>query len=346
MHFWQVDDIYKILSKNFDCDVLLPKKYKHISNLKKNIISSNLRYFMYFHVLFIGRKYDYIYLCSCPEYPDYPNNLKNFIIYIQQLLVFLLLIIFFRKKIISYVRGLHRIFPDIHKNFIIKFFIFLRYKVFQLLNFFVCENKNLTEIFKSKFKKKQIKVTTVYTRYYDKSIHYKKNNNEKLIIGILGGIDPIRKDYEIFYNNLLKFRDEITIRFLGRFYKNFSESAIDCFKDYNIEYKKKLLSEEDFLRMGKDCDILLSLNKEEKYYGNYKGTGSFGDAMYLQKSLIIPAFADPIYEFSDFCYYYKNKKDLELIFHKIINKEIKLEPKFENFDIDICSKKIVDELNI
>ena len=83
-----------------------------------------------------------------------------------------------------------------------------------------------------------------------------------------------------------------------------------------------MLSEEDFLRMGKDCDILLSLNKEEKYYGNYKGTGSFGDAMYLQKSLIIPAFADPIYEFSDFCYYYKNKKDLELIFHKIFNKEI------------------------
>ena len=41
-----------------------------------------------------------------------------------------------------------------------------------------------------------------------------------------------------------------------------------------------------------------------------------------------------------------DSKDLELIFHKIINKEIKLEPKFENFDIDICSKKIVDELNI
>ena len=51
------------------------QKYKHISNLKKNIISSNLRYFIYFHVLFIGRKYDYIYLCSC-QYPDYPNNLK------------------------------------------------------------------------------------------------------------------------------------------------------------------------------------------------------------------------------------------------------------------------------
>ena len=99
MHFWQVDDLYKIFSKKFDCDVILPKKFRHISRLKNNVITSSLRYFMYIRVILIGKKYDYIYLCSSPEYPDYPNNFKNFIIYIQQLLIFLLLIVFYKKKL-------------------------------------------------------------------------------------------------------------------------------------------------------------------------------------------------------------------------------------------------------
>lgn len=346
MHFWQIDDICKIFSKNFDCYVILPRNFKHIPNLKKNIISSHFRYFIYLHVLFIGRKYDYIYLCSCPEYPDYPNNFKNFLIYVQQLSIFLLLIIFFRKKIITYVRGLHRIFPDIHNNYMIKFFIYFRYKIFQLLNIFVLENKNLTQIFRLKFKKKQINVSTIYTRYYDKNLSYKKNFNKNLIIGILGGIDPIRKDYNLFLSNLFEYRDLITVKFLGRFYKNFSEEVIKSFKNFNIEYQSKFLSEQDFLKIGQDCHVLISLNKEEKYYGHYKGTGSFGDAMYLQKALIIPSFADPINEFSDFCYYYKDYKDFKLLIQKILNKEVTLEPKFDNFDLDNCSKKIFNDLNI
>jgi hypothetical protein len=346
MHFWQVDDIYKIFSKNFNCHVILPRNFKHIPKLKKNIISSHFRYFIYLHVLFIGRKYDYIYLCSCPEYPDYPNNFKNFLIYVQQLLIFILLIIFFRKKIITYVRGLHRIFPDVHENYIIKFFIYLRYKIFQLLNIFVFENKNLAQIFESKFKKKKIKLTTIYTRYYDKNLSYKKNFNKNLIIGILGAIDPIRKDYNLFLSNLFEHRDLVSVKFLGRYYKNLSEKVIESFKGFNIEYQSNFINEQDFLKIGKECNILISLNKEEKYYGHYKGTGSFGDAMYLQKALIIPSFTDPINEFSDFCYYYKDYNDFKLLIQKILNREVNLDAKFDNFDLDNCSKKIFNDLNI
>ena len=346
MHFWQVDDVYKIFSKSFDCKVILPKKFRHISSLKNNIISSGLRYFMYLHVILIGRRYDYIYLCSCPEYPDYPNNFKNLIIYFQQLLVFLLLIIFFKKKIICYIRGLHRIFPDVHKNYMIKFFVYLRYLLFKKINFFVCENENLTQIFKKKFKKKFFKVTTMYTRYFDKKISYQKNCNQNLVIGVLGGIDPSRKNYDLLCRSLYDYRKKIKIVFLGRFYKNLSEKTLYDFRHFNIKLKKKLLTEKDFFSMGKDCDLLLSLNKEEKYYGKYKGTGSFGDAMYLQKPLIIPFFADPIHEFKDFSHYYNNAKELKILFEKILKNQIKLNTEFKKFEISNSLKKIVNDLNI
>ena len=39
MHFWQVDDLFKIFSKNFECHVLLPKKFRYISKLKRNVIA-------------------------------------------------------------------------------------------------------------------------------------------------------------------------------------------------------------------------------------------------------------------------------------------------------------------
>ncbi|MBD1152119.1 hypothetical protein IDH08_01905 [Pelagibacterales bacterium SAG-MED22] len=346
MHFWQVDDLFKIFSKNFECHVLLPKKFRYISKLKRNVITSSLRYLMYLRVILIGKKYDYIYLCSSPEYPDYPNNLKSFIIYFQQLIFFLILIVFYKKKIICYVRGLHRIFPDVHKSFLIKSYIYPRYLLFRSLNYFACENKNLTNIFRKKFKKNFFKITTIYTRYFDKRLSYKKKNNKNFVIGVLGGIDSSRKNYNLLYKSLLNFKKEIKIIFLGKFDKNLSGDVIKNFNTFRIEFKKKTLTEKDFLNFGKKCDILISLNRREKLYGRYKGTGSFGDAMYLQKPLIAPLFADPINEFKDFTFYYKNSVDLNSLIKKILKKNTILKPNFKKFEISYSTKRIVDDLRL
>ena len=81
MHFWQVSDLHKLFSKNFHCDVLVPKKNAHLIDLKDGIITSPLKYFIFLHAIFIGKKYDYIYLVTSPEYPEFPTNLKSFLIY-------------------------------------------------------------------------------------------------------------------------------------------------------------------------------------------------------------------------------------------------------------------------
>ena len=78
---------------------------------------------------------------------------------------------------------------------------------------------------------------------------------------------------------------------------------------------------------------MLSLNKEEKYYGDYKGTGSFGDAIQLQK-LIAPLFSDKIKEFKDFTLYYNQIEDLEKLLEKFKNEKRTEIINFEKFKIE------------
>lgn len=348
MHFWQISDLHKLFVKDFDCDILIPKKNKHMVDVNNGIITSPLRYFIFFHAILIGKKYDYIYLVTSPEYPEYPINFKSFLEYFQQLFVFLILLIFFRKKLILYIRGIYRIVPEINKSKN-KIFIVLRKKLFLMVNRFICENKNLERVFKKNFIKenKNLYVSTLYTRFFNPQDNFKQRINDKdiLSIGILGAIDPIRKDYELLNNFVLKNNLKIKLIFLGRKYKNLSEPVIEKFEKYNI-IVKDYLSDKDFETLGSECDILLSLNKEDKMYGSYKGTGSYGDALKLQKRLICPVSTDPIKEFVDFSMYYSNQNELEDILNKFIENKDFFIPKFENFSINKIRDRCFKDLKL
>ncbi len=348
MHFWQISDLVKIFSKKFNCDVLIPKKYSHLIDTKKGMIKSPLKYFIFFHALLIGRKYEYIYLVTSPEYPDYPTSFKSFLLYIQQLFVFYILLIFFKKKIILYIRGIYRVVPELNKTKN-KLFILIRKKLFLKVNRFICENKNLERVLKEKFFYKNDKnfyVSTLYTRFFNPLDKFpKKLENNILTIGILGAVDPIRKDYDLIYKFIEKNHLNVKLIFLGRIYKNFSEPVIKKFEQYNINFKN-YLTDDDFINLGSQCDVLLSLNKEDKMYGLYKGTGSYGDALKLQQKVISPASTDPIREFADFSIYYSNKKELEEILGKfLINKNF-FNAKFDNFSLDKLRDKCFKDLDL
>jgi hypothetical protein len=347
MHFWQVSDLHKLFSKNFHCDVLVPKKYAHLIDLKHGIITSPLKYFIFLHAIFIGKKYDYIYLVTSPEYPEFPTNLKSFLIYFQQLIVFTILLFFFKKKIILYIRGIYRVVPEINisKN---KFYINLRKKLFLKVSRFVCENRNLEKVFKNKFilKKRDIYLTTLYTRFFDPNqVVKKKVNNNILTIGVLGAIDPIRKDYNLLEDFVRINNSKVQLIFLGRKYKRISDPVLDKFKKYNI-ITKSYLTDKDFVNLGSRCHVLLSLNKEDKMYGTYKGTGSYGDALKLQQKIICPSFTDPLNEFADFSLYYSSKKELESLLSKLLTDKKFFNPKFSNFSIDKIRVKCFKELKL
>jgi F0F1-type ATP synthase membrane subunit c/vacuolar-type H+-ATPase subunit K len=111
-------------------------------------------------------------------------------------------------------------------------------------------------------------------------------------------------------------------------------------------FSKSYLSDKDFVNLGSRCHVLLSLNKEEKMYGTYKGTGSYGDALKLQQKIICPKFTDPINEFADFSLYYSSKKELESLLSKLLTDKKFFNPKFSNFSIGKIRVKCFKELNL
>ena len=98
-HFWQINEIINLLEKDFDCKVLLPLEFTKLVNIKEHyFIKSKFRYLILIHAIFIAKKFDYIYFSTSPEYPDYPTNLKSFLLYFQQNLFLFIFLIFFKKK--------------------------------------------------------------------------------------------------------------------------------------------------------------------------------------------------------------------------------------------------------
>jgi hypothetical protein len=52
-------------------------------------------------------------------------------------------------------------------------------------------------------------------------------------------------------------------------------------------------------------------------YGTYKGSGAFGDAIYLKKNVIIASQVDPFYEFEEITFYYTDIKSLTELFSNL-----------------------------
>ena len=96
--------------------------------------------------------------------------------------------------------------------------------------------------------------------------------------------------------------------------------------------------------MGKTCKFLISTLKDRKIYGDYKSSGTFGDAIFLKKPMIAPIFSDPKKEFSSFCFYYKNKKNFQKLLKKLVNKKINY--SFAKFQAQSNLKRVEKELNL
>ena len=118
----------------------------------------------------------------------------------------------------------------------IKLFVNLRYQIYRSINYFACENKNLTNLFKKKFKKKNLKVSTIYTRYFDKKLIFKKKNNQifkktkNTLIGsnnlCLNNMKILCKKYNI--------KSKIWFKNLDGDVKAISKKFSNCIKKINI----------------------------------------------------------------------------------------------------------------
>jgi hypothetical protein len=63
-------------------------------------------------------------------------------------------------------------------------------------------------------------------------------------------------------------------------------------------------------------------------YGTFKGSGTFGDAIYLKKKVIIPTHVDPSCEFEEIALFYHDISGLSVLFNSLndlINVEIRVD---------------------
>ena len=357
IHFWQTAEFYEVLKQKYDCKILIPKHSRHILDHLNDevVISSPFKHLMYLQLLFLHKSYYKIFIVDGPEYPDYPSSVKGFVIYLHQMLMFLIISLFFKDKIVTYVREISRYFPNLAPKG--KIFIYIRNKILFLSKNFLCENRNLTKVFKDNIKSKlldNIKVSTLYTRISRSNIYnsYTKDENKKyFILGILGAIDGSRKDYSLLLEFLKKNDLNIKLIFLGKSYGYLSEEIIKKFYQFDkkiiLHNAQSYISEANFLNLGKKCDLLISLNiinKTNLSYGKYKGSGSFGDAILLNKNLIIPSLSDDTREFESFCRYYDNYKDFENVLLESLKK--KSNPDFSNYSSTKVFSVISKELSI
>lgn len=331
-------DNFKMFKKFFDCYFLIDKKNKNKIKLdKKKIIFKLPKIFILFYVIFNGYKYRYIYFSTPHEYPDYPKGLVKNINFFYNFILYSIILLIYNKKVILQLRGLHRYFPEINLK-LNKSTLYSNLRNFYLrqCKIIVCESNYLKKKFINYLGKKNCfnkKIFVIYYAYTKKKFKINfKFNKKKLNIGILGMVDEKRKNYQqlnYLLNNEYFKKKELTLTFLGSANSTFAKKTIKEFSKLCKKIvSKKYFNDAEFLRFGNKCDFLISLNNRKNFYGEYRMSGCFGDAILLRKQLYCPAFEDPQREFSGFTFYFKK---IESIINDLKNSKSK--KKVATFDL-------------
>ncbi len=346
-HFQNVKQTFKFFSPKYKVKVLTLNKFSKNFGLSNNSIISCKNYLtFYFKLYFYSYFYNYVYISTPPEYPDKIKSLRDLIIFIFHYLFFLFHILLHRGKSIFQLRSIHRYIPSCTVLRSDRSFLpYLRYYLIYLVGKIVLESNFLKRSFENKIKLKDKSISYIYIAH--KNVNkIKEYNRKKNRIGVLGQIDPIRKNYklllEIFKKPSLKSKFQLI--FLGRAINSKSIKIIKEFKKNNIDfiYSKKYISDKKFKKLGKSCKYLISLNTKRNYYGKYRLSGSFGDAIILKKYLIAPIFEDPNREFKNFTSYFNKKNDLI----KLLKSKKSIKINFDKFRVKDNLKRVIQELEL
>jgi len=212
----------------------------------------------------------------------------------------------------------------------------------------------MRKIFKKHFSVETALLGTSYDRYTDLinpgMTSVKKSNKTKfsIRIGLLGVVNSNRRNYDDILRTLEKLSvDELNkIEFvtLGQCPGCYDNDVIKAFtRIVKVDCHDGILSAQDFDKRGTSCDILISPLKPDKEYGAFKGSGSFGDAIYLRKKIILPEFTDREKEFKEIGIYYQNHSELLIIFKKI-DKILQNDPD-ESFFETFTTKNVFNKLS-
>jgi hypothetical protein len=326
-HYKVIENTYKMIKLNcINSDItLFVNKDKSGKNLREllfedansaNWIIHNFHSSTYFiHFLFIAHKYDVINISTGPEDPHY-NNFFNVIFFYISSIIYKNKIVLTVKNTRPYLKSTRGIKP---------FFLNLAISNIKVITF---ETNTLKYIFHKETGISLSRLCVSYDRYVDlysssrSEKEYSNLDNKKYRIGLLGAVEAHRRDYFEIINALkivpITIRENMLFVTLGNTNGGTSNKIlIELKKLVDVDITDGWISAEDFDKRGAMCDLLISPLKSSMEYGLYKGSGTFGDAVYLRKKVIVPSHVDPFYEFKEVALFYDNNESLSQIFINI-----------------------------
>lgn len=320
-HFKVLENTFHLLKEHCSTTFYInTDKEKNLSHLfpsakHTKIIKNPFHSVVYFlWVLFIGWRYDFINIATGPEHNHYSDSLNVILFYICCIL--------YRNKVILTIKNSRSYLsttPGI--------FSFIRSSAIKHIKRFTFETVTLKNVFSENNHSNSMLLGVSYDRYTDLGGEQTNNSiifsqRKEVKVGLLGVLTDFRRNYKFIHQALqeLNYEERKKLKFvtLGCTPGGSENQIIEEFERYGeIDYIEGWITAEQFDTRGMSCDILISTLRKEFEYGTYKGSGSFGDAVYLRKRIIIPDYVDPEGEFDTIGIYYRTKDDLINIFKNI-----------------------------
>ncbi len=307
-----LENQYFLFKEKFKISFLVPPdKHKSYKLLMPNVMRHcKVKYSfhsttIFFKLIFTGYQFDYIHISTGPEGKNYSNLWSHPLFYICCFL--------YGKKTLLTIKNSRKYLDNSGMLYNLLHFSlpYLRLVMF--------ETKTLMKHFLEVYPK-PLKALTIYDRYTDLLPSHQNNSritkeSSLVKIGLLGSLDDNRRDYDTLLSalNLLKtnLRDKLQMVILGACPGGESNDILkNIRKIVKTNFHDGFLSAEEFDLKGFDCDLLIAPLLESMEYGTFKGSGAFGDAIYLQKNIIIPKHVDPDNEFYQIAFYYNDIKSL------------------------------------
>ena len=287
----------------------------------KNKFSNN---FFFANLIYYGRFYDYIYISTGPE-----NNRWNEVF---NVLTFYICALLYGDKIILSLRSAH-----MYTKEEVGFLSFIRNKSIKHIKRITFETKAIMRAFnKDKNIDSEGFLSGLCHNFYPDVLENSNNSDSRSVnsslvrVGLLGSINPLRRDYTLLISVLKNLnyreRERIKIIALGGRIGEVSDSILRSIAKYvDIEvHNEDWLSQDEFDKKGMKCDIFISNLTKDMRYGDFKGSGTIGDAIYFGKRVIVPYYIDKDREFDEIAVYYDSFSELLTVF-KNINEYIEIE---------------------
>jgi len=357
VHFKVLANLYHLIKNNCKCELTFyANEGSNDAGIKSALFpeyktvkweSNPLhRIFFYLWLIVIGWKYNIINISTGPE----GSGWKIF----PHVLFFYFVCKLYGKKIVLTIKNTRDYLSS--SDDVLSF---IRSKSISNVERFTFETNTLRDVFNKETDYKINKIGVSYDRYTDLNMMSRSGAQrsnyikKKYIIGMLGSIDKVRRNYSDIINALKLLpenkRNDFLFVTLGNTPGGYKNEIINEMKRWtNIDCTDGWLTAEELESRGLSCDLLISPLTECFEYGVYKGSGSFGDALLLRKKIIIPSCVDPMHEFENISIYYDSDIVLSNIFNNIgdhIDKKID-DGFYDKFTTKYVYKKLFNDLEL